>query len=136
MRACARCGRSVEDYRPQAVYCSGACRAAASRARAAERREPTAAGRTLPQNRTETAQGLLETALGTAGLPQLARSRAIRMVPAAPCIFGSLRLIAGASRAGHASQTPRRRLPRGFHARERPHEYWRFSVTPCSVRRG
>jgi hypothetical protein len=35
MRTCAFCGKSIEDYRPQAIYCGGPCRAAASRARAA-----------------------------------------------------------------------------------------------------
>jgi hypothetical protein len=33
MRRCAHCGRSLDGGRRQARYCSGACRAAASRAR-------------------------------------------------------------------------------------------------------
>ena len=32
-RACARCGVSIVDYRRQAIYCGGPCRAAASRAK-------------------------------------------------------------------------------------------------------
>jgi hypothetical protein len=34
-RACARCGEEFEPRRPEAVYCSGACRQAAYRARLA-----------------------------------------------------------------------------------------------------
>ena len=40
MRACAFCGSSLEGQRRHAVYCSGACRAAASRARAESRTRP------------------------------------------------------------------------------------------------
>jgi hypothetical protein len=36
VRCCALCGRSMLHKRPYAVYCSGACRAAASRTRAPE----------------------------------------------------------------------------------------------------
>jgi hypothetical protein len=34
-RTCARCGVSITDYRRQAIYCGGPCRAAASRLRSA-----------------------------------------------------------------------------------------------------
>jgi hypothetical protein len=37
MRACAHCGASLDGRRRHAIYCGGPCRAAASRARAAER---------------------------------------------------------------------------------------------------
>jgi ribosome-binding protein aMBF1 (putative translation factor) len=37
MRSCAYCGTAIDGRRPQAKYCCGACRAAASRVRAAER---------------------------------------------------------------------------------------------------
>ncbi len=37
MRTCANCGTSLDGYRPQAIYCGGPCRAAASRKRAAEK---------------------------------------------------------------------------------------------------
>lgn len=37
MRTCAHCATSLDGYRRQARYCGGPCRAAASRARAAER---------------------------------------------------------------------------------------------------
>jgi hypothetical protein len=37
MRYCVHCGTSIDGYRRQARYCGGPCRAAASRARAAER---------------------------------------------------------------------------------------------------
>jgi hypothetical protein len=37
MRVCEFCGESIEGRRPQARFCSGSCRAAASRQRAAER---------------------------------------------------------------------------------------------------
>jgi hypothetical protein len=36
MRLCAHCGGSLSHRRKDAVYCGGPCRAAASRARAAE----------------------------------------------------------------------------------------------------
>jgi hypothetical protein len=36
VRTCERCGASLDGYRRQARYCGGPCRAAASRARAAE----------------------------------------------------------------------------------------------------
>jgi hypothetical protein len=36
-RACDRCGASIDGRRPQAKFCSGSCRASASRQRAAER---------------------------------------------------------------------------------------------------
>lgn len=39
MRICVHCRRSIAGYRRQARFCSGACRAAASRARAARRAE-------------------------------------------------------------------------------------------------
>jgi hypothetical protein len=44
MRVCADCGTSLDGYRRQAIYCGGPCRATASRARVAERREPTKVG--------------------------------------------------------------------------------------------
>jgi hypothetical protein len=37
MRTCIECGTSIEGYRRQARYCGGPCRAAASRARKAEK---------------------------------------------------------------------------------------------------
>ena len=37
MRRCQNCRASLDGYRRQARYCGGPCRAAASRARAAER---------------------------------------------------------------------------------------------------
>jgi hypothetical protein len=37
VRICALCGTSLDGYRAHARYCGGPCRAAASRARAAER---------------------------------------------------------------------------------------------------
>lgn len=36
MTVCANCGTSLDGYRPQARHCGGPCRAAASRARAAQ----------------------------------------------------------------------------------------------------
>jgi hypothetical protein len=39
-RSCARCGRSLDGRRPQAIYCGGPCRAAASRERALSRPAP------------------------------------------------------------------------------------------------
>jgi hypothetical protein len=56
MRACAHCGTSIEDRRPQAIYCCGGCRAAGSRAKAEERAKagPTLQPTTKPhRNRTE-----------------------------------------------------------------------------------
>jgi hypothetical protein len=43
MRICANCSKSLEAYRRQARYCGGPCRAEASRARAAQRQDPTLA---------------------------------------------------------------------------------------------
>jgi hypothetical protein len=34
MRTCAHCRRAIDEYRRDAVFCGGPCRAAASRARA------------------------------------------------------------------------------------------------------
>lgn len=42
MRTCQHCGASLEGRRRHAIYCGGPCRAAASRAKAAESREPDA----------------------------------------------------------------------------------------------
>ena len=42
VRGCANCGRSIDDRRRHARYCGGPCRAAASRARAAQRVSGTA----------------------------------------------------------------------------------------------
>ena len=59
MRSCANCGTSIDCYRRQARYCGGPCRAAASRARAAERNHPAAPvvahawTRESAQNRTQ-----------------------------------------------------------------------------------
>ena len=59
MRSCAFCSESLDGRRCQAIYCSNSCRAAASRARAAE---PAAEPRPAPsasegigtaQNRTK-----------------------------------------------------------------------------------
>jgi len=60
MRVCLRCGTCIDGHRPQALYCRGACRAAASRARAEERASALAALRwtTKPhRNRTEAGRG-------------------------------------------------------------------------------
>jgi hypothetical protein len=62
-RTCARCGISLVRHRRQAIYCSGPCRAAASRARAARDRrspipgEPTRAAVETAQNRTYVVAG-------------------------------------------------------------------------------
>lgn len=66
MRTCAHCGMSIDGYRPQAIYCGGPCRAAASRKRATERprdgqsvSEATAPDQTA-HNRTQRATEVVE----------------------------------------------------------------------------
>jgi hypothetical protein len=61
MRQCLQCARSLAGYRRQARYCSGACRAGASRDRAAERDQNAsdaldAIEATFPTASRETAQ--------------------------------------------------------------------------------
>lgn len=62
-RSCANCGISIIGYRPQANYCCGPCRAAASRARAAHERPsptpgaPARAAAETAQNRTHVPPG-------------------------------------------------------------------------------
>jgi hypothetical protein len=67
MRLCANCGTSIDDYRRQAIYCGGPCRAAASRTRIAGNREkvttmvePSSAGESA-RKRTDDAGGQLAT---------------------------------------------------------------------------
>jgi hypothetical protein len=55
VRTCQHCGASLEGRRRQAIYCGGPCRAAASRARAAERRQ-LAAEVAEPSSARESAQ--------------------------------------------------------------------------------
>jgi hypothetical protein len=71
MRACACCGTSLEGRNRQARCCSGACRAALSRERAAARAlgggSAVHATRTA-QNRTEETSSRLEYVLGKLSL--------------------------------------------------------------------
>jgi hypothetical protein len=67
VRTCANCGTSIDGYHRQARSCGGPCRAAASRARAAERSngivpspEPSALDESA-QKRTEEATWTLAT---------------------------------------------------------------------------
>ena len=66
MRACANCGRSIDDRRRHARYCGGPCRAAASRARAAQRLSG-AAPIPEPTASVESAQKRIERATGAYG---------------------------------------------------------------------
>jgi hypothetical protein len=79
MRRCECCGQTLDGYRRQARYCGGPCRAAASRVRAAERREPvvpvveSSAARESAQKRTQDATWHLEAQLATPAEEALAK---------------------------------------------------------------
>lgn len=86
MRVCANCGRSIDGYRRQAIYCGGPCRAAVSRERAAQGSsntrtapEPTAPVETA-QNRTQRAAHELEWRIAT-GAEEVEAQRLWRKFP-------------------------------------------------------